>query len=201
MEHPAAVYYAAGTYNTSLSVSNSLGSSAQLKTGYITVAPGPQQPSINVAGNLFSASPSNGFSYQWYQNGNVIIGATGFSHTASSPGIYTVKLGSSNNCSRISLPFYYQVTDVTDPSASGQLSVFPNPTTGGVTLSGYAGPDGDYELRCYNSAGLLVLVSNIPVHDRLDYPVDFAGKAPGVYQLMLTSKDGRFRHQLSVLVR
>ncbi len=101
----------------------------------VSVNPTPATP-LTVAGGLttfcngdnvdLSANASGATSYQWYQNGTAISGATSNLYTATASGVYTVRVGDANNCS-------------SDTAADISVTVNPTPAAPVITASGPLG--------------------------------------------------------------
>jgi PKD repeat protein len=96
------IYSTAGTYDVTLTVSNSCGSDTKTQTGYITARP---TPTVTISGNpnicggtstVLTANPSGGtmpYSYLWYPGGS-----TAQSITASVADNYTATVTDSLGC-------------------------------------------------------------------------------------------------------
>jgi gliding motility-associated-like protein len=72
-------------------------------SGVIIVAPLPtgtitSSTNLLCEGGNVLLNANGGVSYQWFLNGGAIAGATSSTHAATQPGVYTVNLISSNNC-------------------------------------------------------------------------------------------------------
>lgn len=68
---------------------------------------------------LLSVAMGTGYTYQWYQNGSMISGATDATYTASQAGSYTVRVVTPNGCAGISaaetvsvLPLVYPIISI-----------------------------------------------------------------------------------------
>ncbi|MEP7169358.1 MAG: PKD domain-containing protein, partial [Bacteroidota bacterium] len=92
-QNPAVNYFNSGTFAVSLSSTNSTGTGAITKNGYITIYPKPNA-TINPAGTdsvcsqqavlLSVANPGSNLTYQWMKGGSNISGATSSTYTISS---------------------------------------------------------------------------------------------------------------------
>ncbi len=92
-------YDSQGSFDVMLVVSNSNGSDTLLLENYINVFPNPNAPSIVQQNNVLYSSPAA--NYQWFSNGNPIIGATNSSYTPLTEGYYYVAVTDSNGCSSL----------------------------------------------------------------------------------------------------
>jgi hypothetical protein len=93
----------------------------------------PPAPNITQSGDtLFSDMAS---SYQWFYNGTPIPGAIFQYYVATQNGNYTVVITDANNCYNQSSPYPFIQTGMENSERRNSVSIFPNPTTGTLTLS------------------------------------------------------------------
>ncbi len=81
---------------------------------------------FSVNGSLLSAVPLTGQFYQWFLNGNPIVGANQNSYQANTSGSYQVQI-SKDGCSDTSANQMVIVTALTHNFAESSWLVFPNP--------------------------------------------------------------------------
>jgi hypothetical protein len=91
----------------------------------------PTQPVIQANDTELCATPA-GNVYQWYLNGNAIIGADDPCFEISEPGVYTVFVDYGLGCQVISEP--YLSTGVTAHLGAKPWSLYPSPSTGLLTV-------------------------------------------------------------------
>jgi len=89
-------YNTSGSYDVTLIVSNASGSDTIVLSNFITIYPAPSIFISQSNDTLFATTAQN---YQWYNNGNIINGATDFFYTPSSEGNYSVIVIDSTGCS------------------------------------------------------------------------------------------------------
>lgn len=141
----------------------------------------PALPVISFIGHdLVSDSPN----VQWYGPAGLIPGATGPTFRPTQPGTYYAVIpnplcGTGKSNELIVSPL--DVPGVILP----QVTVFPNPTNGIVTLS-WNGTD-SRTVRVYTPAGQKVWEATTGIQQKMQ--VDMSGWAPGVY--FLTMQDSR----------
>ena len=100
-ENPVVTYNTAGTYNVTLTVTNSAGSDAVTEIGFITVDAAPATAfGVSVTGldAVFTNQSTNYTSVEWnFGDGNT-SDETDPTHTYSADGAYTVVLTTTNEC-------------------------------------------------------------------------------------------------------
>lgn len=92
--------HSAGVYFVEVIDANGC-SGVSLGDTVIVLAP-PSKPIISAVGDLLTSTPAA--TYQWSNDGMEIPGATGRTHRALLPGIYTVAITDSNGCRAVSDP-------------------------------------------------------------------------------------------------
>jgi len=130
-------------------------------------------PVASIDGNILSASPVAGGSYQWYHEGDAIPGATGNAHAATMPGQYTVTATVDGCISPASNPVLYEISTGIDPAEGGGLIVHPNPTSGELFIVS----DRPIErVVVWNALGVVVAEGS-------GHQLDLGRLAPGIYHL------------------
>lgn len=119
LQNPTVVYNSPGSYNVTLTVTNSVGSDNEVKTSYITVM-NPAVPAfastVTGANVVFNNVSLNSSTYLWDFGDGQTSTATNPTHTYTSNGTFTVTLTASNSCGPVS--FSQQVTIAVPPVAS-----------------------------------------------------------------------------------
>jgi hypothetical protein len=109
-------------------------------------------PLINESGTTLTSSIT-GVSYQWFLNGNDIMGATTQSYTATSSGNYTVEVLFTDGCSELSAPL--SVTELgLEDEIMLDLKPSPNPTNGDVWINNASGDTLNIEVFDHKGAML-----------------------------------------------
>jgi len=106
----------------------------------ITITPGLQMPMITRSADVLTCSVDL-VNYQWYREGQPIKGATSRTVKIAGDGFYRVLISDTAGCSRWSDNLLVGTTDVVDLIDGATMSVYPNPTSGSVTLQGAAGAE------------------------------------------------------------
>lgn len=129
------IFPQAGEYEISLRISNSNDSRTYKKSITVVDNDLPQNQIVLNGLNLFSTQP--GDSYEWYNEFEVIPGATGRSYPFNGePGSYFV-LTKSSTCNRISNTVL--ITGFSEPiGTTNLLSIYPNPAEDQISIRGLA---------------------------------------------------------------
>jgi hypothetical protein len=106
----------------------------------IVVSPGLALPVIARNGDELTCSVDL-VNYQWYREGQPIKGATSRTVKIAGDGFYRVLISDTAGCKRWSDNFLVGTTDVVDLIDGTTVTVYPNPTTGNVTLQGASGAE------------------------------------------------------------
>ena len=140
-----------------------------------------------INGNILSTGSFTG--YQWYQNNQLIPGATNQTFTAMNYGAYFVVATDANGCQDTSNVIAYWPTDVVNVNNQDEISIYPNPTTSRVFIKA----PGKVNVSVMAIDGKLILEK-----EDAEF-VDLGDIAPGVYQIKVTDKDNRLLKTEKVL--
>lgn len=148
----------------------------------VTVVPPPTKPVINRSGDTLLSTPA--VAYQWLKDGNILTGATGRSLIPASSGSYVVRVFNVDGCFTDSDP----LTVVGSPSVEAPkpraLSVYPDPTSGRVTISGEITRGIGLEITATNLLGQTVArIVDTGARGLFSRNIDISGAPRGVYLL------------------
>jgi len=173
----------AGTYTVTVTQS---GCSAQANVN-VAVNTVPV-PTISQLGGSLQATPSTGYTYQWFVDGVPIAGANSATYTPVANGNYTVTITDANSCSETSNGFLFTSSNVANQTWQDDVEVFPNPSNGQFTLKINASENEDAMLLVYNALGELVLSKrlNLAIGHNL-HELNLQHQASGVYLLRIST--------------
>lgn len=138
-----------GTYYVSTTNGECPGVSTVLVVKKLTP---PAKPIITRSGNMLTTTAE--LPLQWYQDGQLIVGATGKSYTPSTDGIFTVLTTGANHCSTLSDTYSYSLLDVAvDEIRSTNITISPNPFTDHILIGIESASVADYMIECYTALG------------------------------------------------
>lgn len=177
---PVNICYAnPGTYDVTLIVTNANGSDTLSIPNYLTVYPQPASQSISQNGDTLTAL-AGAVSYQWFYNGNLINGATGYLYVASASGNYNVVATDVNGC-EVEAAIFDVVATIRSVSDDDQLQLFPSPVSEKLYLTGnlFNGTSANRKISVYNIFG-----EQVPVLVNEDHTiVHCENLLPGLYLL------------------
>ncbi len=143
---------------------------------------------VTLEGNVLTAN-AQGASYQWLDCANgqqPIEGETEVSFTPTQNGRYAVEI-TQNNCVAISNCQQVIITSIFGANGKGNLSVFPNPTTGTVHIE-LPEPEETLSVKVYNAMGQAVESRTIQNGTMLT--LDIEGQN-GIYFIEVSNKEGQ----------
>ncbi|MEJ6600126.1 MAG: S8 family serine peptidase [Crocinitomicaceae bacterium] len=138
------------------------------------------QPSISWGGGTALIS-SNGYSYQWYLNGEALIGETGQNHISAPPyGSYEVEVISAEGCTAFSDPLvtYAGINEL----ANHGIKVYPNPTESSFKIESN---DEIIDINILDLTGKSISIDNFKNNN-----IDLAPLTTGTYFLSIRTVKG-----------
>lgn len=157
-ENPVVVYGTPGTYDVTLTATNSQGFDSHTETSFVVVN-GVPTPSFTQSANFnvltFTNTTTNATSYSWnFGDGNTSTEANP-THTYATGGQYEVTLTATNQCGfqSTTIEITVQANNVEDIPGISRFDVFPNPNSGRFTLVMEGAPQNELELSLTNVLG------------------------------------------------
>jgi hypothetical protein len=153
----------------------------------VTIVSPPPKPVITRIGDALQSSEAS--AYQWYKDGVVLPGVTGRNFTPPASGSYSVRVYNADGCWRDSDPVLLTSVATALPSPSVP-QVYPDPTSGRVTVHGIVPAAGGAEITVTNILGQ-VMDRIVDRHARGVYTrdIDLSAFPRGVYLLQLRFAD------------
>jgi hypothetical protein len=146
-------------------------------------------PTANITANATELIASTGDSYQWYQNGVPVDGATNqsFEFNILEYGKYQVDV-TDNGCTSTSVEFEYLITDV--ENWNNGIKIYPNPVEKILTAE-YLPP---YTISIINMSGVIVGKMSSSTHNA---SIDLSSFATGIYILQLKNEKSISYHRIT----
>lgn len=157
----------------------------------IVVNEAPGKPMISREGDVLTAktTATNVDGWAWSRNGAEIVGASQSQYKVSMPGVYTATV-KVPGCTSTSDEFEVVFTGVNEDVVTGEsvMSVYPNPTSGRVTLSSTLALTGSVRIDVTNALGERVLSMNeVASGAAFGTSFDMTNLSAGVYNVAVTS--------------
>ena len=174
-------YNTPGTYPVTLIGSNSTTSDTLTLNNYITVYPFPPPQGISQSGDTLFAN-AGAASYQWYNDGVIINGATDYFYVATVSGDYNVVATDNNGC-EVEAVIFDVIAQAGSPDPVSGIEIFPNPAADILTIASPRFPINS--IRIFNALGKIVMNIGSEKISQVNHevPVDVSVLAPGIYFL------------------
>ncbi len=172
-------YYVVGT---------AAGGCSNTDTVCITVLGNPSLPTVTEVQDSLVCSPSY-FAYQWFFNGSLIPGATEQDYDFTMNGNYYVQVFNSFGCSTSSAVFTVSNVGIEENSASSLMNLYPNPTTGNVTLEFNLKNSAPLKISLMNISGQVIYSETLNANGAFRKQIDLSGYANGIYYLQAITND------------
>lgn len=143
----------------------------------------PVAPLVSLIDNMLVANTEG--TYIWYYNGAVIPGANAQTYHPPAAGYYYAVMDTGNCPSKPSNVIYISLLDVKNIVASS-VKIYPNPTSGIITLSWADVMDAD--ISVYDVVGRAVMSD--AVHGAAKKDLDMSSLPAGNYVVSLRDKEG-----------
>lgn len=188
--NPSISYNTPGTYNVSLTVSNTAGSNTATINSYIVVNPLPPVPVITQVGDSLIGSPGYA-SYLWRRNGFTVGTTQAIQITQT--GTYELEVRDSNDCSNVSAELEINQignTAVINELENAQILLYPNPASEFVVLD-FSLLNFDIQgVDVFNALGEQIYSFNAEYLQNNKIYVNVAALAGGVYMARISSTGG-----------
>lgn len=136
--------------------------------------------------------------YQWYLNGNGIVGAESQTFDPITDGVYTVVVTDTNGCEAESAPFNYSSLGISQNVLEGKVTIAPNPFSENTTITFETIESGYLNMELYNSIGQKVLsIENKEISaGKYSYQLNAVNDVSGIYILKVEFNNNCFSYRL-----
>lgn len=160
----------------------------------VTVNPVLAQPVVNVNSTNDTLSTVQGFTYQWYLNGNLISNATDYFIVPASGGQYSVVITDPLGCMASSDPFAFSGTGIKTISFKNEINIFPNPASEFVYVNILNGKD--ITVNITDITGRMMFQATSENESILN--IDVRNYSSGMYNLTIISGNEKLTSKLMV---
>lgn len=151
----------------------------------------------------FTNTSTPGAIYTWYFGDGTFTNEFSPTHTYAD-GSYTVALVAENNCGE---DYFYvvisfeggNVTAIADPELSDLALLYPNPTSGNVTLDMHFDKWYNVTYEIYNSVGVLVSTENLGELMQQRHTLETSGLPGGTYTIRVYADEQSFTKSLVII--
>lgn len=193
------IYSAPGNYDVTLIINNANGSNASYMRNYMLVNSLPVKPVINATGPILVSSTQAAV-YQWYKDSVAIAGANSQAYIAPQSGNYTVAVTSSHGCTSTSDPLSVIITGVgIIQSEESSFLVYPNPSTGSVSINFLNPQTSEFKLDILNIAGQIVYSDYILTNKNLPTELKLEHLPAGFYILNARNSSEFYTSRLQLI--
>jgi len=149
-------------------------------------------PVVTLVGGNTLTTPDNGYSYQWYEGGVLIPGATDTFLVVTTTASYTVVATDTNGCTRTSAN--YNFVSVNEPSPENEFTFWPNPAHDKLNIQ--FNLQGNHQITLVNSLSQNVYKGTY--NGSGTYTIPVVEMAKGVYFLKIDSGNGVKTHKVII---
>lgn len=173
------------TVTTVYNYTASIGACQITGTAAIIASPTPPTPTVVITGSVLTSNAAS--SYQWYINGNPILGATGQSYTITSDGWYSVWVDNGFGCKSSSTPIYMALSGIQEYLVLSGIEISPNPAKESLNIAFKEGESVEVTFTIINSLGQSTKTGKIMPSKGEKSKIYLDGLADGAYVLSLSS--------------
>ena len=154
------------------------------------------KPTISIFGGYLKTQ--SGFSYKWYQNGNLLIGSTQDTIHPNLAAYYKVEITDINGCKAVSDSIYNIPLSTNNKNVTiEKFSVFPNPAYDKLSVDIDFKTKQTITLKIINAIGQIVYDEKIET-DKVSKVISLQTLPKGLYQLAVFMQDGKVSSQTFV---
>jgi hypothetical protein len=157
----------------------------------ISVESAPETPVITEEEGTLTSTEAP--LYQWYRDNEAISGATSQTLTLTQSGHYFVEIQSENGCSARSETYFYTGVGVENNVGTNGIQIYPNPTTGVVSIENELFRQTEFSVTVYDLAGMELKHFICPT------AIDLSAYINGVYLLSVETGGKKTNHKIVLI--
>jgi photosystem II stability/assembly factor-like uncharacterized protein len=179
------------TYTATVTDNNQCTASSTINVNVNAI---PSTPIVSFDGVTLTATTAN--AYQWYQDGNMIVGATNINYVPLVNGDYTVEVTNALGCNALSSPFAVNINGLMNSTNNTSISISPNPAFDVLRVALNANED-LLQVIIYNAAGVKIYDNKSILNNTL--VVDTKAFSAGIYIVSMQTTGGVYNQRVSVI--
>jgi len=180
-----------------VSETNQFGCSVNSNVLNVNVIENPPKPNFGITGSTLTCLLT-GVNFQWYQNGNLIPGATNNSYTADTSSYYSLVVTNSFGCYNTSDSVFITV-GINENDFSSEIKVYPNPSNGKISVIINNNKTVDLTFSLSDITGRELYSSNEQKSQNVfTKQFDFNNFGKGMFILNIKSEDKQFNKRIVI---
>ncbi len=154
----------------------------------------PGTPTVSFDGITLTSTTAD--TYQWYEGGNMILGATNINYVPLVNGDYTVEVTNASGCTALSSPFAVNINGLTNNTSNTGISISPNPVFDALRITSNTNEQ-LAQVSIYNAAGVNIYENKTILNNKL--VVDTKAFSAGIYIVAVQTTGGVYNQRVSVI--
>lgn len=154
----------------------------------------PGAPTVSFDGVTLTSTTAD--TYQWYEGGIMIVGATNMNYVPLANGDYTVEVTNTLGCTALSSPFAVNINGLINNTNNNSISIAPNPVFDALRIALNTNED-FVQAIIFNAAGVKIYENKAILNNTL--VVDTKTFSAGVYIVSVQTTNGVYNQRVSVI--
>ena len=189
--NPTACPTGSVTYTATITDNNQCTASSTINVDVNAI---PNTPTISFDGVTLTSTTAD--TYQWYEGGNIIIGATNINYVPLVNGDYSVEVTNALGCTALSSAFVVNINVLMHHTNNMGISISPNPVFDALHVV-LNSNERILQLIIYNAAGVKIYENKTILNNTL--VVDTKAFSAGIYIVTVHTAGGVYNQRLSVI--
>ncbi len=189
--NPTACPTGSVTYTATITDNNQCTASSTINVDVNAI---PTTPTISFDGVTLTSTTAD--TYQWYEGGNIIIGATNINYVPLVNGDYSVEVTNAFGCTALSSAFVVNINGLMHHTNNMGISISPNPVFDALHVV-LNSNERISQLIIYNAAGVKIYENKTILNNTL--VVDTKALSAGIYIVTVHTAGGVYNQRVSVI--
>lgn len=189
--NPTACPTGSATYTATITDNNQCTASSTINVDVNAI---PGAPTISFDGVTLTSTTAD--TYQWYEGGNIIVGATNINYVPLVNGDYSVEVTNALGCTALSSAFVVNINGLMHHTNNMGISISPNPVFDALHVV-LNSNERILQLIIYNAAGVKIYENKTILNNTL--VVDTKAFSAGIYIVTVHTAGGVYNQRVSVI--